>query len=190
MKARYREEKAVQVAALLLEKEGGSMNYTKLIKLMYVIEQRSIINRGLPVIFDNLYSLPNGPILSSTLNNINGQTYSSGSKLWNQFIVKSERDQYAVNLIQKPGIGKLSRAEITLIDAAYQELGHMTYNQLIEWVHDPVNVPEWQDPNGSSIPIKIEDILSKAGYSDDYTVNLLDELKSLEVASEYFTVSC
>jgi hypothetical protein len=190
MKARYREDKAVQIAALLLEKECECMNYTKLIKLMYVIEQRSIINRGIPVTFDNLYSLPNGPILSSTLDNINGQTYASDSSLWSQFIVKSKRDPYAVELIKNPGIGKLSRAEIALINEVYQELGYMTYRQLIDWVHDPQNIPEWQDPDGSSIPIKIQDILSKAGYSEDEIQELVDELKSIEAASEYFVASC
>jgi len=190
MKARYREDKAVQIAALLIKKEGGIMNYTKLIKLMYVIERRSIINRGMPITFDNLYSLPNGPVLSSTLNNINGQTYSPGSSFWCQFISKSQQDEYMVILIKAPGIDQLSRAEVALVNMVYQELGHMTYSQLIDWSHEPSNVPEWQDPKGSSIPIKINDILSHEDYSDDDIAELLDELASLEAASEYFAASC
>ncbi|MEM8642615.1 MAG: Panacea domain-containing protein [Cyanobacteria bacterium P01_G01_bin.54] len=167
MKARYKEDKAVQIAALLLEKEGNKMNYTKLIKLMYVVERRSLIKRGVPITFDNLYSLDNGPILSLTLDNINGQTYSQESTLWSQFISKLEQEKYSVYLIKSPGIGKLSRAEVKLVNEVYEELGHMTYGQLISWSHNPRNIPEWQDPNGSSIPIKLCDILGSEGYSDD-----------------------
>lgn len=187
MKSQYREDKAAQIASLLIQKEGGLMNYTKLIKLMYVIERESIIRWGVPAVHDQCYSLPNGPILSHTLDSISGTTYSSDiSETWEHWIAK--QGKYDVRLVQKPDTDSLSRAEIKLIDEVYDQLGDKNYKDLIEWSHQPENVPEWEDPNGSRLPILFSTILKKAGYSEEEAELAARELESIEEAINYFAV--
>lgn len=187
MRYRYREDKAVQIAALLLQKEGGLMNYTKLIKLMYRVEQQSLIRWGTPATYDQCYSLPNGPILSHTLDCINGTTYAEDiSREWNRYIQKSGK--YDVCLVANPGFDSLSRAEIKLIDEIYAELGDKNYQDLIEWSHQPENVPEWEDPNGSRLPILLHTILEKAGYSKEEAVQTIQALDEIEDAIAAFAV--
>lgn len=185
MRYQYREDKAVQIAALLLQKEGGSMNYTKLIKLMYVVEQQSIIRWGTPATYDQCYSLPNGPILSHTLDCINGTTYAEDvSEQWHRYIEKLGK--YEVRLLDNPGIDSLSRAEIKLIDEVYGDLGHKDYKELIRWSHDKKNVPEWEDPDGSRLPILLNKILEESGYSPEEVEQTIQELNGIEEAIAYF----
>jgi len=182
---RYRTDKAIQIATLLLQKEGGTINYTKLIKLMYVIERESILRWGSPTIGDDCYSLPNGPILSHTLDCINGTTYLSHvDKVWDQYIVKVGK--YDVTLQKRPELNCLSRAELRLVDEIYEKLGNKSYQELIDWSHDPKNVPEWEDPEGSRLPISIKTILEKGGYSPEEVEQTLAEFDSMEAAKNYF----
>jgi uncharacterized phage-associated protein len=184
---RYRTEKAVQIAGLLLQKEGGIINYTKLIKLMYVIERESIVRWGAPIIGDDCYSLPNGPILSHTLDCINGTTYLSHvDQIWDQYIVKAGK--YEIKLRKSPELNCLSRAELKLVDEVYEKLGAKSYQELIDWSHDPSNIPEWEDPEGSRLPIRFEVILEKGGYSTEEVKQALEELDSIEAAKNYFSV--
>jgi len=46
----------------------------KLIKLIYLSERESVRSRGRPMIFDEFYSLKDGPISLNALNGINGNT--------------------------------------------------------------------------------------------------------------------
>ena len=185
MRYQYRDDKAVQIAALLLKKENSLMNYTKLIKLMYVIERQSIIRWGTPATYDQCYSLPNGPILSRTLDCINGTTYAEDiSDQWNRYVKKYE--QYKVRLLDDPGVDSLSRAEIKLIDEIYAQLGDKDYEELIDWSHKPENVPEWEDPDGGRLPILLNEILGKSGYSSEEAEQAIQELKSIEEAITYF----
>jgi uncharacterized phage-associated protein len=60
----YSEKKAMQLSALLLKMNGGRMNYTKLIKLLYIIEREAMRRWDSPVIGDQYVSMANGPVLS------------------------------------------------------------------------------------------------------------------------------
>lgn len=180
----YRQDKAAEVASLLLKQEGGKTNYTKLIKLMYIIERESILRWGYPVTGDDYYSLDNGPILSHTLDNITGNTYSKyPSPEWEHCIV---RQGYDVVLECDTQIKKLNRAEVKLVHEVYGDYGHMTYGQLIDWVHDPKNVPEWRHPEGSRLPIKITTILQQGNYSEEDISIILEELQHTQSVREAF----
>lgn len=184
LKSPYREDKAIEVASLFLQREGGRINYTKLIKLMYIVEREAILRWGYPVTCDDYYSLDNGPILSHTLDNITGNTYSPfPSPNWQHCIV---REGYDVRLKCNPPIRKLNRAELKLIDETYQQFGYMTYGQLIDWVHDPNNVPEWEYPNGSRLPIRIQTILRNAGYPETEIDLILAEIDHAQSVREQF----
>jgi hypothetical protein len=183
LKSHYREDKAIEVASRLLSKEGGKMNYTKLIKLMYLIERDALLRWGFPVTCDDYYSLDCGPILSNTLDNITGSTYCDHpSKDWESHIVRD--DQYHVRLKASSPEKKLSRAEIKLIDDIYDKYGQMTWRELIEWSHDKKNIPEWENPKGSRLPISIKAILKEAQFPDDEVDNILEEIETSQSIRE------
>lgn len=184
MRSPYRQDKAAEVASLLLKREGGKINYTKLIKLMYIIERESILRWGYPVTCDDYYSLDNGPILSHTLDNITGNTYLKyPSPEWENCIV---RQGYDVVLKCDTPVRKLNRAEVKLVNEIYDRYGHMTYGQLIEWVHNKNNVPEWQDPEGSRLPIKLKTILRQGNYPEEDIDIILEELQHSQAVREVF----
>jgi uncharacterized phage-associated protein len=61
-----REDKATQLAAYLIGKAGGRLNNLVLQKMMYYTEREMILKWGTPVTYDQFYSLPYGPVLSTT----------------------------------------------------------------------------------------------------------------------------
>lgn len=183
MKSHYREDKAIEVASLLLKREGGEMNHTKLIKLMYIIEREAILRWGFPVTCDDYYSLDRGPILSHTLDNIKGKT---GSKAWEDYI--SREGEYNIRLKVESKIEKLNRAEIKLVNEIYDRFGGMTGSDLIEWSQNPENVPEWENPHGSILPIKIETILRKENFPEDEIVEIMEEIETSRSIRELLAI--
>ncbi len=82
----YRDRKALEAASYLLEKLGGRTQYIKLIKLMYLADRALLRECGRTITGDRMYALPKGPILSRTLDRLEGQDDS-----WNQFLTNPSK---------------------------------------------------------------------------------------------------
>ena len=63
----YRPALAAQIAAYLIIKEGGSINYLKLTKLLYFVDRTYLLKYGSLLTGDTYAALPIGPVLSQTL---------------------------------------------------------------------------------------------------------------------------
>jgi uncharacterized phage-associated protein len=161
MPPRFREEKATQAAARLLQQEDGRMNYMKLIKLLYLVDRRALLSTGRPVTFDSYFSLPHGPVLSFTLDKISTPARPDSDSYWNRFI--SEPEMYDVRLLADVPNDQLSPVEEELIDEVYKQFGPMNQWELRHYSH---HLGEWQDPRGSSLRISIGDILLAGGLSE------------------------
>lgn len=142
---------------------------------MYIIEREAISRWGLPVTYDDYYSLNCGPILSNTMDNITGNSYQKHlSANWDRYIM---RNGYDVSLEAHCEVRKLNRAEIKLINETYERFGKMTWRDLINWTHDQKNIPEWENPEGSRFPIEIKTILMKAEFPKDEIDEILEEIE-------------
>ena len=139
------------------------MNVMKLVKLLYLADRRALVLHGTPITYDAFVSMPHGPVVSGILNLINEEPDSDGPRYWHRHV--SERQGYAVKLLADPGTPSLSPAEESILAEVYDAFGGMDRYALRDWCHE--NLPEWQDPNGSSIPIRVRDILVSEGYSED-----------------------
>lgn len=64
---RFNERKAAAAAAFLLQEEAGTMDYMRLVKLLYLAERESLARLGHPIVGDAYYALDQGPILSRVL---------------------------------------------------------------------------------------------------------------------------
>ena len=181
MRPRYREDKTVQVAARLLRHEGNSMNYMKLIKLLYLLDRRALEQWGHPVTYDRYVSMPHGPVLSLTLDRINEPDEPERPSYWSQFITPPH--QYNVALAKEPPDSELSEAEVRLIDEVYAEYGHMTQWELGDYCH--AHLSEWADPEGSSVAIHYRDILGAVGKTEAETEEIVAELEAFAAAEQW-----
>ena len=173
MKNLLQEEKIAQAAAYLVQKRGqGHMSYMKLIKLLYLADRTALLKWGRPITFDKFSSMPHGMVLSGTLDLINGETEGL---VWNAiFEPYGDRE---VHLKNAPSTQKLSKAELKLLDEIFLKFGKMTRWELREYTH---SLPEWTDPEGSSIPVHFSDVLKFGERTPSEIESIRTEIESLE----------
>lgn len=175
---RFDEAKATQAAAYLLKLCGGQMHYIKLIKLLYMADREAIIRWGVPITTDRHVSMPNGPVTSKILNLI---TDDRSKPVWAEY-VSAPMGDYEVRLLKEAPTDRLSRAEENLMTEIFGQYGHRNRWDLIDNVMH--KLPEWRDPQGSSIPISIRDILQAAGEDDNQIRAVMRELHSIQNAED------
>ena len=161
----YDLNKAAQVAAFFAMKEGGSINVLKLAKLLYLAERESMRLYDEPMFYDSLVSMPDGPVTSVTLNFING---NNTAEQWSYFV--APRAGYDVSLARSDftlsDLDHLSPADRDILEALWARFGSYNQYELRDWTHEPDNIPEWQDPYGSSWPIGHVEVFRLLGKSD------------------------
>jgi uncharacterized phage-associated protein len=177
VKLRFREVKTTQVAARLLELRGGRMSYLKLIKLLYIIDREALLRWGRPVTGDRYISMDHGPVLSQTLNLITEEPRPDEHTSWAEHI--SPPENFEVHLKNSAATGELSDAELRLIDEIFDRYGRMNRWDLVDLVH---LFREWQDPEGSAIPIQYCDILKAGGKTEGEIEAILQELDEIAMA--------
>lgn len=180
MKARFRQDKATELASMLLDLKGGKMEYMKLIKLMYLADRAALLRWGRPISYDSYVSMDNGPVLSSTLDLVNAGDRPGEESIWNQHVSAPKR--YHVKLKKLCPPKHLSRAEENLISEIFDEFGHVNQWDLVDWMHD--NLPEWNDPDGSSLPIRYHDILMAGGKTEIEADAVESELESVALIEQ------
>jgi uncharacterized phage-associated protein len=167
-------------AYFLLKSESRMMPYIKLLKMLYLSERMSFARWGSSMSGDNFVSMPHGPVMSQTYDLIRGHV--SQQSVWQCFI--QDEANYEVSLndkITEDDIDELSRAEMAILDAVFDEFGEMGGFDLVDYTHD--NCAEWVDPNGSSFPISPESILRAVGKSESQIEKLVakyQETKQLQ----------
>jgi uncharacterized phage-associated protein len=159
----FDENRAAQAAAYMLRAAGGSLTVLKLIKLLYLAERRSLAEHAVPLIGDVPVSMQHGPVLSRTLDLING-TAAAATGTWDALI--TERDQHTITLRDGPQtFGALSRADLSVLEATFAEFGAMEPWDLVRYCH--CNLSEWEDPGYSAIEIPLRRIFHALGRSAD-----------------------
>jgi uncharacterized phage-associated protein len=173
----FDEAKTTQAAAFLLKENGGKMNYMKLIKLLYLADREALSKWERPITGDSYVSMDNGPVLSKVLDKINSGRNPSGIKsYWHKYI--SSPEGYNVKLLkQKPGFAELSKREKNLLLNIYQQYKQYDKWQMVDICHDVL--PEWNYPQGSSIPIRIEDILRAINKTEKDIALIEEEIADL-----------
>lgn len=142
------------------------MSHLKLIKLMYLAERQALADYGFLLTGDQFVAMPLGPVLSLTLNFINGDIESKDDG-WEAWI--SDRANHEVGLRDRPvgqaGLDELSAGELDILNRVWGEFGHMNQWQISAHTHD--HCPEWTDPEGSSRPIPLQTIFEALGKNQD-----------------------
>lgn len=159
-------EKLTQLVSYILKKNNNRLNYTKLIKILYLADKESFNAINHSMTGDLYYSLPQGPVLSNLLDLIRGRANFRLQTYWDSRFLTDDYD--LVLLTQNIPDGKLSRFEKRIIDELDVKFHNKSYADLIAYVHDKNNCPEWIKPasHGRS-PITEADILKSLGRTDD-----------------------
>lgn len=182
----FNEKKAAQSAAYFLLSAQEAMPIIKLMKLLYLAERRSYEKYGQPIVGDRLVSMPHGPVLSQTLNHLNGLMPSINGG-WDSWI--SDRAEHLVVLApqvmekSKSDLLELSDADAEILAETWDQFGHMSEWQLRDYTH--AHCPEWKDPDGSMIPMKFEELFHALNFTTDQTreyVSLLKEQNNINAA--------
>ncbi len=171
------EKKATQVASLLIKLNGKSLNYMKLIKLMYLVDREALSKWDRPVVGDEYFSLPHGPVLSKILDIINSGDDPGNPTYWYKYI--STPENYEISLKNDPGDDELSDREIELLEHISNKYKDLDQFQLRDVCHRIL--PEWEDPRGSSLPIMPRDILRALDKTDKEIEIIEDEIKGLQI---------
>ena len=162
MEFKYNPLKTVQAAGLFLKLNKQTMNYMKLIKLLYLADRIALDKMGATITGDNYVSMKLGPVLSKLYDLIKNGHKQDKDNPWFKYI--SHPQDYCVRLSDEPGNDDLCEEEENIIKKVYETYGNIDKWELSNLTHF---FPEWQEPHGSSIPITIEAILSKLGKTKD-----------------------
>ena len=181
MRTRFREEKTTQAAAMLLQLRGQPMSHLKLVKLLYLLDREALTRWGRPVTYDWYYSMPHGPVLSFTLDRINGA--GDEDTYWSRFIGERHNNEVRLRDGAELTTDQLSPAEEALIREVFEKYGRMTRWDLRKFSH---TLPEWADPQGSRLPIEHADILRNEGFSDEEIREIEADLEETTLADKLF----
>lgn len=154
----FRSRKAAQLAAFFALKAAGSIEKLKLIKIIYMTERRFLQDHEHPMLFDELYSLPHGPICSSTLNGIDGIIHED---VWDQFIARNGNEISPVKRFSRDDFDELSDAEIDIANRMWTRFRGMTSSQIRNYSHR--NCPEYTEIDRGRIPISYREVLEALG---------------------------
>lgn len=159
----FNERKAAQMAAFFLgQNPEGRMPHLKLIKLLYLADREAVRNFGFPISGDRMVSMPHGPVLSMTLNLMDGDIESCPGG-WEDWI--SDKENHEISLRQPLNtetLDEIAPAELEVLRAVWQKFGFMGKWEIRDWTHN--HCSEWEDPLGSSNPIPFERLAQSVGF--------------------------
>jgi len=176
----YDPKKAAQTIAYFAMQDGNTINILKAVKLVYLADRESLSKRGHPIQDEARVSMPHGPVNSSTLDYLNGAYRNDGG--WSNYLQdRANNDVGLSNLnMTLDDLDCLSEGDIGILNIVWIQFGQMDGFDLADWTHN--HIVEWQDPNGSSIPIPLDRIMTAVGL--DNPLERARELNSLNRASD------
>lgn len=171
-------DKIIQITDYMIKKFGNPVNYTKLIKMLYIADKESLRLYGSTISNDKHCSLPRGPILSNLYyliqDKAQGDITEEELYYWKTFF---QTDGYKLKHVKSNDLSytKLCKADKKVLDSIFDEFKDKDFTELIQLTHNKSIFPEvkWEEaeaatsPEGKSIPITIEDILKSVGASEE-----------------------
>lgn len=168
--------KVAQMAAVFAKAQGGTINVLKLVKLLYLADRESLDRYGMPISFDAVVAMPHGPVLSTTLDLINGFVDGPKGAQWEEWI--SDREDHNVTLrreFSRENLDELSDIDLDVINDVNAQFGKWDQWTLRDYTHD---LKEWRDPNGSRVAISDQEILTALGRDIKEAAALAQEIQT------------
>lgn len=183
----FNQIKTAQVASWLLARCGSPMDILKLMKLLYLADREAMSRYGSSITGDRMVAMPHGPVLSQTLDLMNGAgpVVEGG---WDSRV--SDRAGRRISLqegssVDRESLDEISDAELETLEKVASEFGALSAWELREYTHR--HCSEWVDPCGSSVPIAYEDVFRALGRNEDESKALALELRSDDSVDRIFS---
>lgn len=179
----YNPRKAAQIIAFFAIKQGArAIEIVKAIKLLYLADRESLRRWGVPLLHEPRASLRLGPVNQTTLDYVNG--HRSDADAWATIIGPRNDSHIPI----QPGVvaedlDEFSGAELDVLEDIWEKHGQFKSFQIVDWTHNPANVPEWTEPLGprKSTPIELIDILRAVGFPDpDAALDRIESQRNIE----------
>ncbi len=154
----FRSRKAAQLCAWFAVRSGGTIEKLKLAKLIYLAEREHLLRFEEPMLFDEMYSLPHGPICSSVLNGINGVIHE---EIWDDYMTRNGNIIVAIRNFCRDDLDDLSEEDIEIANKLWEQFGSYTSSQLRNYTHE--HCKEYVELTDGRMPISYQEILSAIG---------------------------
>ena len=165
----FDERKTVQVAALLVKKFNNKMDMGKLLKMIYLIDRKSLEDRGYPITFDRPCNMKFGPLLSCTYRLIK----EGNGRYWNKVFWGLDTKHLVKLRDVEVGTGALSEADMEYIDRVTKEIGHLSFYELSQYTH---KLEEYEDTGNTIRPIEWNNWLRAVGWDEDDILDIREDL--------------
>lgn len=169
--------KLTQAAAFLLKRYGGFITRKRLLKLLYIADRELIRDTRRPLTGDRPVAMDHGPVLTHTYDLLKGTTTEGA--LWNRHIQPVA--PYTHKLVDDPGVGRLSKLELSKLDEVLQRYWWIDDDDLSLLTHD---FPEWRrnaPPPKGVRPIPTEHVLEAVGLGGEAAKMQADAQADLEL---------
>ena len=182
----YSEKRAAQTAAFFISRTGGTIEILKLIKLMYLAEREALARYGEPIMGDVLVSMKHGPVLSKTLEHINGFTDSEEGG-WESWVSARARHQLGLQPAHDPAdqLMQLSDADMDILNLIWNKFGDYDKYKLRDITHNIYL--EWEDPGDTSQLIPYSRVLNCVGYKPEVVRELEQRMRDEEELDKMFS---
>lgn len=148
------------MAAFFLARREAPMAHIKLMKLLYLADRLSMERFDVPMTDDFQCNMRNGPVLSVTLDLMNGTRVSEA---WSAFVSPIQDNKVSLQRdFSWDELDELSRADVAILDEVFTKFGHMNRWALVDYVH---TLPEWVNPGNTSAPLDAEVTFESFGLS-------------------------
>lgn len=149
-------KKATDAVARIIRQSGQSVDYLRVVKLIYLADRKSLSKRGIPIVGGRCYSMRKGPVNGDVMDFVNRRNAPG----WKETI--SPRKGNALSVIAEPDYDSLSESELQMLDEVVHEHLARTTEELVEWCHE--NCEEYEKVGAiSRKPISVESILRAEG---------------------------
>lgn len=182
----YSEKRAAQSAAFFISRAGGKIEILKLMKLMYLAERESLARYGEPLTGDVLVSMKHGPVLSKTLDHINGFVDSEEGE-WESWVSARAGHQLGLQAAHDPAeqLTQLSDADIEILDFIWNKFGKYSKYELRDIAHRIC--PEWEDPGDTWQLIPYSRVLNCVGYKPEVVRELEQRIRDEDELDKMFS---
>lgn len=174
--------KLIQVVSYMIDKYDGRLNYTKLIKLLYLADRKALDETDATITGDTYASMRRGVVLSQLYDLIKGKGEAEKQREWEHFFKTQENE--LIRLIPTRDIELLSEQETETLDLIDSDFHSYLYTDMINFIHD--NCSEWEHLKRSSKPLEKEVILKTLGRTDSQIKEILEEEESFAEEQRIF----
>ena len=181
---KIRIKRIIQIVQHLLSKYNYRLNYTKLLKLLYLADRQALQRWDTRISKDTYANMRQGPVLSGLYNLIKEDYHDQFAQgQWTNRFYRDGHDLVAI--LPKPlPVDELSSREIELLDQIDAEYHEWTFSKLIDLLHDEQQFPEWENPENSSTYLSLRTILHHLDRTDEEIQVILEDERCFEADIE------